>query len=389
MTKRPRRLAFALGFLTLVACALILEGGVRLADAVRTAQPRARPQNLPLMQPNPFGTGSYRLRANLDIRTRVETTPVRIRTNAHGMNWRDTDIQGTSGRDRVAFFGDSFTFGSWARDAEHTFVGVFEARVSPARFEALNFGVGGFGLLDEELMLKEVALGFKPRHAIVVSYMGNDFRDTWLGLNREDIVDGVAVINRENLAARVPGEFLKPDDRIPIPCDPPLWRRIAERSAAFRRAAPLLDLENLCVVFRPNLSFMQPAFWSRVPAPPIVLQAREAVAEAIDRMNALAANNGIRLAVVALPTSAQVYAREPSGRAFDTAYPQAYLETTCRDRRIPYLDLLPLLRRQAAESNRRLYYRTDTHLTDFGHRKVGELIGDWFLSNVQAQAPPR
>jgi hypothetical protein len=247
----------------------------------------------------------------------------------------------------------------------------------------MNFGVGGYGLVDEELLLKEVALQFDPSYVIVVSYMGNDFRDTWLGLGRETIVNGTARLDLENLAARVPPAYRMPDDRIPLPCPPSTWRRLASHSAAFRRLAPLLDLENLCVVFRPNVNFVQPAFWSRLPAPEVALKAKDAVLESLGRMKALTDERRVRLAVVALPTSAQVYAQEPSAPNFDTALPQAYLQRFCRDQKIPYLDLLPPLRRQAAASNRRMYLKADIHLNDFGHARVGAFIAEWFNSAVR------
>jgi lysophospholipase L1-like esterase len=299
------------------------------------------------------------------------------------MAWRETPLAADPGKPRVAFLGDSFTFGCWAEDWSRSFVGVFEKSLPADRFEALNFGVGGYGLLDEELLLKELALRFGPSYVIVVSYMGNDFSDTWLGLDKEKIVNGTAQRNREVVKARVPAEYLLPDDRLPYPCPAPWWRRLAERSAAFRRVSPLLDLENLCVRFRPNRSFFQPAFWSSLPPPEVALQARDTALDALSRMNALTTAHQARLAVVALPTAAQVYALESSKRNFDTALPQAYLQTFCRDRRIPYLDLLPLLRQQAAVSNQRLYFARDIHLTDFGHARVGEFIAAWFDSIVR------
>ena len=341
------------------------------------------PQELPLLQENSAGTGSYRLRPNLDLETRVGNSRIQIRTNSHGMRWRETSLKGRPGRQRVAFLGDSFTFGAWATDSAHTLVGVFESNLPADRFEALNFGVGGYGLLDEELLLKEVVLRFEPAYVIVVSYMGNDFPDTWLGLNRENIINGTARLNPETLKSRVPSKYLIADDRVPVPCPAPAWRRLAQGSAAFRRLAPLLHMEDLCVRFRPNRSFLQPGFWSSLPPPAVVQPAKDAVMESLSRMEALTAAHQARLAVVALPTAAQVYALEPSRHNFDTALPQAYLQTFCRDRRIPYLDLLPLLRQQAAASNRRVYLKRDIHLTDFGHAKVGELIAAWFDSTVR------
>jgi hypothetical protein len=377
------RLGVLLGGLTALACLLILETGIRIDDWRLARNGQAQAPELDLLQENPAGTGSYRLRPNLDLQTRVGTGSVRIKTNAHGMHWRETPISDEAGRKRVAFLGDSFTFGCWASDVSRSFVGVFEQSLPSGRFEALNFGVGGYGLLDEELLLKELALKFDPAYVIVVSYTGNDFRDTWLGLEREDIVNGTSRLNEENLRSRVPAKHLIDDERMPLDCPAPLWRRIAQNSSAFRRVAPLLDLEDLCVRFRPNRNFVMPAFWSTLPPPEVATQARDAVFESLSRMESLTALNHARLAVVALPTAEQVYAEEPSGRAFDTALPQAYLETYCRDRRIPYLDLLPLLRAQAASSNRRMYLQRDIHLNDFGHARVGQLIARWFESRVQ------
>jgi lysophospholipase L1-like esterase len=305
------------------------------------------------------------------------------------MHWRETPLRPTPGRERVAFLGDSFTFGSWASDFSRAFVGVFESRLPGNKFEALNFGVGGYGLLDEELLLKELALSFEPSYVIVVTYTGNDFRDTWLGLSREDIVDGTARLRGETLRQRVPSEQLIEDNRIALDCPLPAWRRLASSSAAFRRLAPLFDLENLCVIFQPNQNFLIPGFWSRKNLPEVGRQARGEVLDALSRMDLLTGAHRARLAVVALPTSDQVYALEPSGSAFDTALPQEAIQTFCRERQIPYLDLLPLLRQQAAASNRRLYLRNDIHLNDFGHARVGEGIAAWFLARVQRGHPYR
>jgi lysophospholipase L1-like esterase len=300
------------------------------------------------------------------------------------MPWRETPLKGEPGRPRVAFLGDSFTFGSWATDSAHSFVGVFEARLGGG-FEALNFGVGGYGLLDEELMLQELVLQFGPSYVVVVAYMGNDFRDTWLGLNRERLVNGTAVLNDETLKARVPKEQLVEDTRVSLECPAPAWRKVAQHSAAFRRLAPLLDLEDLCVRFRPNRNFFMPGFWSTVPPTEVAIKARDSVRDALSRMDLLARAHAARLALVALPTADQVYALAPAGRGFDTSRPQKDLESFCRESGIPYLDLLPLLREQAAASNRRLYLKNDIHLNDFGHARVGEFIAEWFDSTVRGR----
>lgn len=383
---RASRLKVILGVLTFGICLSILELGIRVDDWRRSRRPADPPLPLSLLQANPMGTGSYRLRPNLDLETRIGSQAIRIRTNSHGMHWRETSLQG-DGRARVAFLGDSFTFGSWASDVSKSFVGVFESVVGPTRFEALNFGVGGYGLLDEELIFREVAAPFGPSYVVVMVYNGNDFRDTWLGLNREQLVDGTAQLNEENLKARIPPPYLVDDNTRALDCATPVWRQVAGRSAAFRRLAPLLDLEDLCVRFKPNLNFTMPGFWSLTPPPEITARAAGEVLASLSRMEALAAAGHARLAVVAIPTADQVYALSPTGRNFDTGLPQSALGTFCSERRVPYLDLLPVLREQAARSNRRLYLKNDTHFNDFGHQRVGEAIASWFLSRVKRDRP--
>lgn len=367
----------------MVTCAVLLEGGIRLDNWRRSKHPAEPTPQIALLEVNPAGTGSYRLRAGLNLETKVENTRVRIVTNSHGMHWRETPLAPEPGRARVAFLGDSFTFGSWAQDAAHSFVGVFESYVASEKFEALNFGVGGYGLLDQELLLHEKVLNFKPAYVIVVVYTGNDFRDTWLGLDRERIVDGAAWLNDETLKARVPAEDLVEDRSLPLDCPPRSWRLVAGWSAAFERAAPLLDVEDLCVQFRPNRNFFMPGFWSRRPVPKVAKQAAGAVTDALSRMDLLLSEKGVRLAVVALPTADQLHALEPSGPGFDTSLPQSAVQVFCRDRRIPYLDLLPIMRAFAVGSNRRMYLKSDIHLNEFGHARVGRWIADWFLSRVR------
>lgn len=370
-----------LATLTASACLFLLEAGVRLDDWRRRASPPPVAATIRILQENPAGTGSYRHLPGIAIETQVDSLRVRIRTNAHGMHWRETPLQG-DGRPRVAFLGDSFTFGSWAADVSQSFVGVFEGVVGSSRVEALNFGVGGYGQLDEELLLRELALGFKPDYVIVALYNGNDFRDTWLGLDKEDIKGGSAWLRDDITRERVPAENLSEDPTRSEDCEAPWWRRIAQTSAAFRRAAPLLNLEDLCVRFRPNRNFLMPGFWSRVPQPAVAVQAAREVEASLARMNDLVTANGGRFAVVAIPTADQVYAQEPTGARFDIGLPQRSVEEFCNARRIPYLDLLPPLRAQAAASNKRLYFARDIHFNTFGHKRAGELIAEWFKTRV-------
>lgn len=355
----------------------VVEAFARFRERQLLQAPAGHSEALQLLRPNPAGTGSYRLRPGLEIRTRVGFQDVSIETNSHGMRWREVAREADPGRPRIAFLGDSFTFGCWAGDAESGFVGVAESRLGRDRYEALNFGVGGYGVADSELLLRELALGFSPRYVILALFNGNDFRDTYLGVDKERIVDGAAFLDEELLAREVPRAFLQ-DDRTTSRPSLAGDRFAALRGlATFRLLAPLLHLEPLQIEFAPNVRFVSYSFWSRIPYHPVALEARDATLAAIGRIDALARERGARLGVVTIPTRDQVHARRHVGPDYDIGLPQAWVQTWAREARVAYLDLLPPLRERVLETNRRLYVPGDTHFNRLGHRVVGETIADW------------
>ena len=366
---------------------LVAELGLRLHE--RRARPRRPAAELDLLRANP--RGSFRLHPHLDLVAEVGRRRIAIRTNSHGMRWREVSKR-KDGRRRVAFLGDSFTFGCWARSVEHSLVGVFESNVSPTRWEVLNFGVGGYGLKDVELLIEEQVLEFGPDFVVVVFFAGNDFRDTYLGLHKDRIVNGTAVLDTELLARKVPEEFRGRDRTTSQPSReraslPALLRRLA----LFRFVAPWLSLERLEVDFRVNRRFIAYSFWSQVPYPPVALSAKDESLATLLRIRSLLAGHDVQLGIVALPTREQVYARAGYGPGFDVSFPQAYVQVLAREQAIPYLDLLPVFREHVAGSNENLYVHGDTHLNDAGHRLAGWHVSEWFRCCLKSagRQPPR
>ncbi len=364
-------LATGLGFVPVELVARQREA--RLAERARQAP------GLNLLRENPHGTGSYRLRPGLDVSVQIKGRTFRVRTNSHGMHWRELPQRKPLGRKRVAFLGDSFTFGCWAPSVEESFVGVFERQGQLERLEALNFGVGGYGLADEELQLREDVLDFGPDWVIVALFVGNDFRDTWLGLDKERLVDGTAVLREEVLRARVPEAARRaPPVRSPPARDPSALRALATRFATFRLLLPALGWDNPWIRFRVSRQFNSFTYWSRTPPTPEALQARDHLLATLGRMDVLAREHGARLGVVALPYREQVYASAESGLDYDVHLPQAWVRVFSRERDIPYLDLLPEFRRWALASGRDVYLPDDIHFDGRGHELAGLLMREWF-----------
>ena len=378
---RRRRAAFILAAFALGSAfaLVVLEVGARAIEA-RKQRPT---ESLDLLVANPVATGSYRLRPNLDLTTELGGRAIRITTNRHGMPWRDVAVE-KGDRLRLALLGDSFAFGCWADDYRHGLVGVFDESVSDERWEVLNFAVGGYGPADMELLLHERVMDFSPTYVIVVIFTGNDFRDTYLGIDRYRIKNGTVRLRKRNIRERVPGELLQSNTPDSLPCERESWiLRGLDRSAAFRLLSPFLDLENLCVEFAVQQNFTMYTFWSQQPYPEAALAAKGQVLDTLERVNVYLRDHGARLGIAVIPMTEQVHARNAQGVDYDIAFPQAYIQTFAQQRGIPYLDLRPILREHVIRTNERLYWRLDSHLNNRGHAIVGEAVADWFRCCVR------
>jgi lysophospholipase L1-like esterase len=375
-----KRVIFTLVLLVVSAAAVV--GGSEVL--VRLYKRIFAPRKIPLAMVNPHGTGSYRLLPNLDVTTRVEGRRVRLQTNSRGMPWREVSLEKPPGVRRVAFVGDSFTFGLWADSFEKSFVGVFDSLVSSRGMETLNFGVPGYGLDDMALQIQEDVLPFRPDLIVLVFYDGNDFSDTYLGTNKFKIVKGRLANNKENFREKVPEKYRS------TPHEAKPRGGLLRRARAFfvahcticrthllqRRAKPTGE-------FRVKQNFVSKSFWSQVPYPPIAEQAKNLSLGELGRIDDLCRRHGARLFIAALPFRAQVYSRQESGPDYDIGRPQVFVERFARERGIPYLDLLPLMRRHVRESPESIFVSHDPHLNNAGHRLVGEALAKWVEGAIE------
>lgn len=92
-----------------------------------------------------------------------------IANNSLGMRDREIGAK-TAGARRIAVLGDSFTWGVGAADGER-FTEVLH-EIEPS-FEVLNFGVSGYGTVQESLQLDRV-LALRPDALVVAFCLGND-----------------------------------------------------------------------------------------------------------------------------------------------------------------------------------------------------------------------
>lgn len=379
LRRHPHRLrAMALNATVATTAFLLCFIGLEVVLRVAASVP---PYSLHLLSDGPGGR--FRLKPRLDVAARVGRTEVRIRTNSLGMRWREPS-GAIPARPRIAFVGDSFTFGEWADCIEHSFVGVFDSLVDRRRYEVLNFGVPSYGLLEIEAQIREEVLSLHPRFVLLMFFNGNDIADTFLGSERHLLRDGVAVRNRAKLQDLIPAPFRS--DRPEPAGSASTLRGLLDRSRVYKRVEIVYEqrteLRRL-ETFTPGRAFLSFRFWSQVDDPPIARAAVDWTLGVLDDIWTMCGRNGVRLAVAAIPFKEQVYAREPDGASYSVSRPQSHIARFAAERAIPYLDLTPLLRQQVQTTGERLYVPGDPHFNNNGHRITGVALVEFFRSRVE------
>jgi len=99
-----------------------------------------------------------------------------VEINSAGFRGPEYPREAPEGIKRIAFIGDSETFGQYLKDDE-TLPAAVERELkslSPAeRYEALNFGVPGYNTEQELIQLRELAIHYNP-DIVVLYYVLND-----------------------------------------------------------------------------------------------------------------------------------------------------------------------------------------------------------------------
>lgn len=127
-----------------------------------------------IVEPHPSDDIIYTLRPNL----RVKFQQVPVVTNSFGMRGPEIKLEKPADTIRIAFLGDSFTFG-WGVEEDQIFVRVLERLLNETiganrRVEILNFGVPGYSTFQEVALYREKVAPFKP-DLVVIYFVSNDF----------------------------------------------------------------------------------------------------------------------------------------------------------------------------------------------------------------------
>jgi hypothetical protein len=323
------------------------------------------------------------------------TVPVRI--NSRGYRGREYPWEKAAGF-RILGLGDSFAFG-FGVEEDDTYLARLERALAARRVEVINAGLAGMGPDNEARLLAADGPGLRPDLVLVGFYVGNDLVDAATGVARTRLRDGTpmvpdAILERWYRPLR-PGRILpQPLPRpapvaglgLPIPFKDDLRKRSHLYRLVTGRVGRLLlmwrgvgsDGPAPVEEFNP---FRQEAFCLR-SYPPEFDAAWQEATQALGAIKAWCDGHGARLAVVVIPTEAQVYPERWDDvrrrfalrdEDFDLDKPQRILSEYAAASGIPLIDLLPVLRAARATGGP-LYFRRDIHWTPRGHAVAADEI---------------
>ena len=347
--------------------------------------------------------------------------PIRVAYNSEG--WRDRERPKPAGSTpRVAVLGDSFVEACSVQHDE-AFSSRLErlAAASGRPIEVLNFGVGGYGTLQEYLTFTEAARQYGPRLVLLGFYLGNDVRNNDLALESVVNTGQVKVTSRPFLDPNRNAE----SDWALLPVDFERATREYGAERARRERWPLRDARKSVLlrlagrtVRRVRRTWSEPA---AIPdarpsggevgigigidqgdlarfgvhfcdEPSAITRAWTITARILARLRDAAASSGALLVIFIVPAVEEVDpdarrialsdADDASQICLDQAPGYARLASLLADLDIPAIDLLPAFR-MAIQDGRPDLFRREGHWGPAGHTLAAEQVltaideGNW------------
>ena len=383
ITQRWRTIVgnIALLIVAMLVTILLSEGLVRLVAPQRLESYR------PIYEPDSLLV--YRLKRHYAAVHHQPEFEIHESTNDLGL--RDGPIgPKRQGVLRLLGLGDSFSYSN-SVDLEDTFfkqLERFQKRAGGPEIEVINGAVPAYSTIQEFRYLERDGIRLRPDVVLLGFYVGNDFQDSYelfdsLGRPTVDVVDGE----------------LRANDRFPIARYEQQERTLRTATLAIRGF--LASNSALYVFLRERFSETlwrmglrnnppPPDFCARKPSP--AMRAGWSLTQnLLDSMAVLCSGQNAQLVIVVLPTQYQVHEElwvhhfttfglNPAD--YDLDQPQQLMRDYCESRGIPYVDVLPAMRKRAR--NERLFYPIASYMTPAGHRAVAEIVHEYLVRSVRS-----
>ena len=287
---------------------------------------------------------------------------VTVTHNSQGYRGKEVSPDRITGASRVAFLGDSMTYGHGVEDDE-TFVALLDGEI-----ETLNLAVGGYSTAQEYTTLVEKAFGLQP-DLVVLCMFWNDLY--WEDL---DSPGPRMVVQDGNLVRKVADEKRMSEERILQPPSPSkeLWSslylyRLVSDNLKILKSAFKDSFEG---DFEESSEERERETWEITEA---LLVAMASECE----------SRGVRFLAVLIPDQVEV---ERGARVVGLPRQFSGLRdrlTEVADRHtIPFYSPLECLKDSYEKEGTPYYYRMNRHLTVAGNRAMADCIGPVILESL-------
>jgi len=322
----------------------------------------------------------WRLKPNFRAEIRKPEYRVEIAMNSAG--WRDVEhtIEKPAHTYRILVLGDSY-MEAYAVPFEHMLARQLQQHfneIGDKNIEVLNFGVGGYGTLQETLAYEQYGVQYDPDLILLGFYAGNDLEDNSLAISRELWgSDAPEVYGRPFLVEKSGKWTIQPPDyarAVKASESPSLWENLA--------------LVQMGTIFMREQN-AEPHLWDGAylcnPSPEYA-EAWQITGQAIGMLHDDADQHGATLIVFYVPAREEVdlphmqklldKSNAPQDFCFDPSISTRQLQMILDEQGIPFINLLPVFIDATRQGGAELFYQQDRHWNAAGHTLAVRIIFD-------------
>lgn len=323
---------------------------------------------------------------------------VEVQVNSAGFRDREHTIAKPPGSRRVVLLGDSFIEAMQVR-FEESVTPLLEQRLQDSGpVELISLSVSGTGTAREYLTLREYGLRYQP-DLVLLFFVGNDVSDNSRELKELTYLPYPQTTPTGELVRDAGGRPLFTPFHDQSSYLSAISSAVRDHSKAYRLIRESIDsspginglLYNLRLISTPPEAVNAPigdnfGFYEiyRVEQKPVWQQAWNVTEQLMLSVRDLAAANGASFGVVLIPAAwdvddaawENILNQLPLMREtpIDRERPSRLLSTFLAANGVPFMNLLPELKRRAEASQAPLYLRGDAHWTPEGHRVAADLL---------------
>jgi hypothetical protein len=267
---------------------------------------------------------------------------------------------------RIVVLGDSFAMGGGV-SLQENWVELLEQETGA---DVVNMGVGGYGTVQERIILERFGRELEPGLVILAFFSGNDLGDS-------GIYEDLATRRVDVRAKQFLGRYFYTYELIRYQLGRPVGREHVPEFDEASGDALSYQGDGLSLVFHlPHLDSMRSE-----DLPHWIVEGIERTADELTRVQAICAEMEAELLVVVFPSKEQVYWEIVEGllerpEEYDPALPNSLVNDWCARDGLRVLDLTPAFRER---SSQQLYFARDTHWNEAGNRLACDTIHAYLI----------